>query len=141
MSTGAVLFGRSIVQLDDLPGDLDRFTIRNAPLRPGPRICAIRSVTEYPQHGIEGGNRIADQRLSSRRSAAVIGLLQRPRMRVRRGPQVVRNIVADLLDLPHQCLDAIQHQVEVLCNAIPFVVGLPRSGIRLSRPLSMMPGW
>ena len=34
----------------------------------------------------------------------------------------MRNIVAHLLHLAHQCLDALQHQVEVFRNAIPFVM-------------------
>ena len=53
----------------------------------------------------------------------MIGLLQPSAHARQRRPEVVRDIVAHLPDLSHQCFDAVQHQVKVLRNAIPFVMG------------------
>src|SRR5207302_7885271 len=78
----------------------------------------------HQQHSIEVGDGVTDQRLIGlTNTLAVIGLFEPPAHSGQRGPQVVRNVVAYLLDLAHQCFDAVQHQVEVLCNAIPFVIG------------------
>src|SRR5205809_5970460 len=44
--TGAVLFGRGIVQFDNLAGDFDQITLRNAPFRAWVSICAIRVMEE-----------------------------------------------------------------------------------------------
>ena len=60
---------------------------------------------------------------SSPIALTVIGLLQPSAHSRQRRPQVVRDIVAHLLDLSHQGFDAVQHQVEVLRDAIPFVMG------------------
>ena len=82
-----------------------------------------RDGGEYPQDGIEVGDRIADQQLIILANAlTVIGLLQPSAHSRQRRSQVVRNIVAYLLYLVHQCFDAVQHQVKVLGNTIPFVM-------------------
>ena len=60
---------------------------------------------------------------SSLKTLAVIGFLQTPTHSCKRRPEVVGQIVAHLLYLAHQCFDAIQHQIEVFSNAIPFVMG------------------
>ena len=53
---------------------------------------------------------------------AVIGGLQPAAHARQRRAQIVRDVVADLLDLAHQRLDAVEHQIEVFGDAIPFVV-------------------
>src|SRR5450631_3317422 len=123
--TGAVRFSRGIVQLDNLAGDFDQIHGAEPAFSGlGLDLRNPHDRREYPQHGIEVGDRVADQRLIILSHApTVIGLLQPSAHSRQRRPQVVRDIVADLLDLPHQGFDAVQHQVEVLRNAIPFVVG------------------
>ena len=123
--TGAVLFGCGIVQFDNLAGDFDQIHVAERALsRLGLNLRDPRDGGEYPQDGIEVGDRVADQQLIILANAlTVIGLLQPSAHSRQRRPQVVRNIVADLLDLSHQRLDAVQHQIEVLRDAIPFVMG------------------
>src|SRR5258708_21405913 len=122
--TGAVLLGRGIVQLDHLAGDFDQVHgAERALSRLGLDLRNPRDGREYPQHSIEVGDRVADQQLIILANAlTVIGLLQPSAHSGQRRSQVVRDIVAYLLDLPHQCFDAVQHQVKVLGNAVPFVI-------------------
>ena len=61
---GAVLFGRGIVQLDNLAGDFDQIDgAERALSRLGLDLRDPRDRREYPQDGIEVGDRVADQRL------------------------------------------------------------------------------
>ena len=121
---GAVLFGRGIIQFDDLAGDLDQIHGAECALSClGLDLRDPRDRSEYPQDSVEVGDGVADQRLVILANAlTVIGLLQPSAHARQRRPQIVRDIVAHLLDLSHQCFDAVQHQIEVLRDAIPFVM-------------------
>ena len=60
--TGAVLFGRGIVQLDNLTGDFDQIHGAERPLSClGLDLRNPRERCEYPQDSIEVGDRVADQ--------------------------------------------------------------------------------
>src|SRR4029453_3518741 len=77
---------------------------------------------EYPQNGVEIRDGVVNQRLVVLTVAlAMMGLFKSSAHTRQRGPQIVRHVVRDLSYLLHQYFDAIEHQVEVFCNLIPFV--------------------
>jgi hypothetical protein len=101
--TGALLFSRGIVQLHNLAGDIHQIHGAERALSClGLDLRNPHQRREYPQNGIEVGDRVADQRMVVRADAlAVIGLLQPSAHARQRRPEVVRDIVAHLLDLSH----------------------------------------
>ncbi len=120
----AVLLRRGIVQFDDLACNLDQVDGAEAALAGlGLDLRDAHDGRKDAQHGIEIGDGVADQRLVAlRRARAEIGLLEPAAHPRQRRPQIMRDIVADLLDLAHQGLDAVQHLVQVFGNAVPFVM-------------------
>ena len=123
--TGTTLLGCGVIQLDHLARDLGQVDAA----KPALSYLALdlrdpRDRQEYPQHGIELGDGVADQRLIGLAMARPVpSLFEASAHPGQRRAQVVGHVVTHLLDLAHQGFDAIQHVVEVLCNAIPFVAG------------------
>ena len=120
----ALVLCRGVEQLHDLGGDLGEID--------GTERCRaigcldLRDAGERREHAqdiVEIGDGGADQRLVPLRLAPPDRCLFQPAAHAhQRRPQVVGDVVSDLLHLAHQPLDALQHGIEIAGELIPLVV-------------------
>ena len=119
----AGFFGRRIEQLHDLARDLGQ--VHGAECVPsitGLDLGYPRDRGEHAQHAIELYHGVIDHRLIVIRLPRPAASFFQPAAHAgQRGTQVVRHIIGDLFHLSHQGFYAIEHQIEIFGELIPFI--------------------